>query len=158
MTEDFGKYSRSNVERRQRKPGGTQAKTESSLAKKVVFQGAQLKCTQGLSPSTLALQAGAAAAQGKSAATVTDFLPITNIPPFGMCQSLANPQVAAATAAAQGALTPQPCVPVIGAPWSPGSQTSSSGGRKLLTDDSTCNCQWAGQISITEPGTQVTTR
>jgi hypothetical protein len=128
------------------------------MAKKLVVQGAQLKCTQGLSPSTLVLQPGAATADGKLVATVMGFLPMANIPPFGMCQSLANPQVAAATAAAQGALTPQPCVPVITAPWSPGSGVSSLDGTKLLTDDSTCNCQWTGQISISAPGTELTTR
>lgn len=127
------------------------------MAKKLVVQGAQLRCTQGLSPSTLVVQPGAATADGKPVATVMGFLPMANIPPFGMCQSLANPQVAAATASAQGALTPQPCVPVITAPWSPGSGASSLQSTKLLTDDSTCNCQWAGQISISEPGTEVAT-
>jgi hypothetical protein len=128
------------------------------MVKKLVVQGAQLRCTQGLSPATLALQPGVATADGKPVATVMGFLPMANIPPFGMCQSLANPQVAAATASAQGALTPQPCVPVITAPWSPGSGVSSIQSTKLLTDDSTCNCQWAGQISISEPGTELTTQ
>ncbi|TMQ12973.1 MAG: DUF4280 domain-containing protein [Deltaproteobacteria bacterium] len=128
------------------------------MAKKLVLQGASLKCTQGLSPSTLVLQPGPATADGKAVATVMDFLPMTNIPPFGMCQSLANPQVAAATAAAQGVLTPQPCIPVITAPWSPGSEVSTIQGTKLLTADSTCNCQWVGRISISHPGSEITTR
>ena len=81
---------------------------------------------------------------------------MTNVPPFGMCSSLANPQVAAATAAALGTLTPQPCIPLIVAPWSPGSGAATAAGKKLLTDDSRCNCLWAGQITITEPGTAVT--
>ena len=128
------------------------------MTKKVVFQGAALKCSQGLSPSTLVLQSGLATAKGKVAATVMGFLPVANIPPFGMCRSLANPQVAAATAAAQGALTPQPCLPIISAPWSPGSALSQVAGQKLLTEDSTCKCQWSGQISIKESSTEVTTR
>lgn len=127
------------------------------MAKKLVVQGAQLKCTQGLAPATLVVAPGGATADGKALATVMGFLPMANIPPFGMCQSMANPQVAAATAAAQGALTPQPCVPVIAAPWSPGAGGSTLLSTKLLTDDSTCACQWAGRISISEPGTGITT-
>ena len=33
-------------------------------------------------------------AGGPMAATIMDFAPMANIPPFGMCMSLANPQVA----------------------------------------------------------------
>lgn len=40
-----------------------------------------------------------------------------------LCQSLANPTVATATAAALGVLTPMPCMPVIPTPWLPGSST-----------------------------------
>lgn len=128
------------------------------MAKKLVVQGAQLKCTQGLSASTLVVPPGVATGNGKPLATVMGFLPMANIPPFGMCQSLANPQVAAATAAAQGALTPQPCIPVVTAPWSPGASVASTAGVNLLTDDSTCTCQWTGQISISAPGSELTTQ
>lgn len=128
------------------------------MAKKLVVLGASLKCTQGLAASALVVQQGFATADGKPLATVMDFAPMANIPPFGMCQSPSNPQVAAATSAASGVLTPQPCVPVISAPWSPGSESSSIQNMKLLTDDSTCTCQWEGQIQISDSGTALTTQ
>ena len=85
-----------------------------------------------------------------------DNKPIANIPPFGMCQSLANPTVAAATAAASGVLTPMPCVPVIPAPWSPGSATMLIGNMPALNNTCICNCAWGGVISITSPGQTAT--
>ncbi len=42
---------------------------------------------------------------GAPAANVADFVPLTNIPSFGMCGAMANPAVAAATAAKSGAFT-----------------------------------------------------
>ena len=67
----------------------------------------------------------------------------------------ANPQVASATAAAQGVLTPVPCVPVINGPWSPGSPCVQIEHQKALTDDSTCRCAWTGTIEITDAGNDV---
>ncbi len=78
---------------------------------------------------------------------------MVNIPPFGMCQSLANPTVAAATAAALGTLTPMPCIPVPLGPWKPGAPRTRIGGIPALTTDSTCQCQWGGVITINMPGT-----
>src|SRR5260370_39169608 len=92
-----------------------------SMAKKLVVSGAKLKCSQGTSPSSLTVLPGIADAKDNPLATVNDYKPMVNIAAFGMCQTQANPQVAAATAAAQGVLTPQPCIPVTTAPWSPGS-------------------------------------
>lgn len=85
-------------------------------------------------------------------ATVMDHKPMANVPSFGMCTTLENPQVKAATAAASGTLTPQPCMPVITAPWSPGSSTVKVGNKPALTSDSTCKCQWLAEISITNAG------
>lgn len=123
---------------------------------KLVVNGASLKCSEGLAPSSLTvLPTIGSNADEKPAATVMDNIPMTNVAPFGMCKTQANPQVASATAAAQGVLTPMPCVPVIAAPWSPGSTIVTIDGKKALTSDSTCNCNWTGSIEITEPGTTV---
>jgi hypothetical protein len=123
---------------------------------KVVVQGAQLKCDQGTAPASLTiLPVKLTEALTKPIATVLDFVPTVNIAPFGMCRTQANPQVAAATAAAQGVLTPQPCLPVTTAPWSPGAKVATVREDKVLTDDSKCKCAWTGTIEITDPGSEV---
>ncbi len=125
---------------------------------KLVANGAKLKCSQGSAPSTLTvLPANGSSADEQPTATVMDNVPMTNIAPFGMCNTQANPQVASATAAAQGVLTPMPCVPVIPAPWSPGSPVVTINELKALTSDSKCNCTWTGSIEITDPGSTVDT-
>ena len=74
---------------------------------------AQLMCTMGMAPSVLAVLPKNKTMCGKQvAANIMDNIPMTNIMPFGMCISPANPTVAAATAAALGVLTPMPCIPV----------------------------------------------
>jgi uncharacterized Zn-binding protein involved in type VI secretion len=106
-----------------------------------------------MAPATLnALSAPTVLIEGKPAATTFDNAPVANIPPFGMCSTLSNPTVAAATAAALGVLTPMPCVPVIPAPWTPGSATTLIGGKPALTTPATCTCAYGGVITITMPG------
>ena len=123
---------------------------------KLVVNGASLKCSEGLSPSTLTvLPANGSDADQKPAATIMDFQPMVNIAPFGMCKTQANPQVASATAAAQGVLTPMPCVPVVTSPWSPGCSIVTINQLKALSDDSKCTCQWTGSIEITDPGSTI---
>jgi hypothetical protein len=85
-----------------------------------------------------------------------DHISMVNIMPFGMCLSLANPQVAAATSAALGVLTPQPCIPMTMTPWVPGAITDLLGNQPALDNVSTCMCNWAGVITVTNPG-QTTT-
>ena len=76
----------------------------------IVVAGASAVCSFGTAPGTICGGSQTACmAGGKPAAIIQDAQP-SSITPFGMCTSLANPQVAAATAAAMGVLTPQPCV------------------------------------------------
>lgn len=113
--------------------------------------GDQLKCTFGAAPSPITVipKGMPVIFEGKFAATMTDNIPMANIMPFGMCSSLANPQVAAATAAAMGALTPMPCIPVTPAPWAPPSQTVSIGNINVINAASVLNCIWGGAITPT---------
>jgi hypothetical protein len=118
-----------------------------------VTTGAMLQCSFGAAPSTLqVLPTGRVMASDMPAATVQDHMPIVNIPSFGMCSSIANPTVAAATAAALGVLTPMPCIPATPSPWVPGAATVMIGGMPVL--DNTCKlmCLWAGVIQIVSPG------
>lgn len=67
---------------------------------------------------------------------------------FGMCSCIANPAVAAATAAALGALTPSACVPVTVAPWAPGVPTVTVCGQPLLNNTSKLMCAYGGVIQV----------
>ena len=119
----------------------------------LVTDGAMLMCSFGVAPSPLGvLPANMVNASNKPAATIMDNKPMVNIKPFGMCNSPANPQVIAATAAALGVFTPQPCMPVIAAPWVPGSPTVMIKNVPALNSTSKCMCNWGGVISITFPG------
>jgi hypothetical protein len=118
-----------------------------------VVMGAMIQCTFGVAPSTLiVLPANRVMVNNMPAANIMDNKPMANIPPFGMCQSMANPMVAAATAAALGVLTPMPCIPVTAAPWAPGAPTVSIANMPALNNSSKCLCNWGGVISINAPG------
>lgn len=118
-----------------------------------VCMGAMLNCSFGAAPSSLVvLPVGRVMVQNVPAATIMDNKPFVNIMPFGTCSSMANPVVAAATAAALGALTPMPCVPVTVAPWLPGSPTILQGEMPALQDSSKLMCAWAGVIQIAMAG------
>lgn len=113
-----------------------------------------LKCSFGNVPGPfqpLPLPGKPVFMQALDGATIMDIVPLLNIPAFGMCSSLANPQVASATAAAQGTLTPMPCVPVIPAPWAPPSPIASWTGTPLASVQSKCLCTWGGEISVSQP-------
>ena len=119
-----------------------------------VVMGATLQCSFGVAPSSLMVipKGPPTMAGGPLAASIMDFAPMVNILPFGMCTSLANPMVAAATTAALGVLTPMPCIPVTVTPWAPGSPTVLLGNFPALNNSSKCMCTWAGVISILNPG------
>ena len=118
-----------------------------------VLGGASLMCSFGMTPSILTVLPTARCVSSMPVATIMDQVPMVNIMPFGMCSSMANPAVAAATAAALGTLTPMPCMPVIPAPWAPGSTTVLAGGKPCLNHSSKCMCAYGGVIQIQSPGT-----
>ena len=120
----------------------------------LVVDGAVLTCSFGAAPSTLSASPSPAGGTNAGAATIMDFAPFANIRPFGICSSPANPQVIAATSAAAGVFTPQPCIPATASPWVPGSPAVTIGGQPALDNACTCNCLWAGVISVISPGQQ----
>jgi len=118
-----------------------------------VCMGAMMTCSFGVAPSSLiVLPQNRVMTSNMPAANIMDNKPIVNIPPFGMCSSLANPTVAAATTAALGVLTPMPCVPATVTPWAPGSPTVMLGNIPTLNNTCTLNCMWGGVITISQPG------
>lgn len=113
---------------------------------------AMLVCPFAAGPGSLnVLPASRVLVEGRPAATVVDAAPMVNVPSFGMCMSLANPTVAAATAAALGVLTPMPCVPAT-TPWVGGSMTVLIGGKPALVQGASCQCAFGGTIQVVVPG------
>jgi len=123
-----------------------------------VASTAQLMCSFGTSPSALTvLPTNKVLCNKLPAANVLDTIPLTNIMTFGMCSSPANPSVAAATAAAEGVLTPMPCVPATSAPWTPGVPNVLIADMAAVDDESTCLCDYGGEISVESAGQEQVT-
>ena len=118
----------------------------------LVCSGAMLKCSFGLAPGALVVLPVSQVTTAMPDANIMDHQPMVNILPFGMCTSLANPLVAAATAAAMGVLVPMPCVPLTTAPWMPGSPTVLLGNLPALNNASKLMCMAGGVIEISVPG------
>lgn len=117
-----------------------------------VCMGALLKCSFGVAPGALMVLPMNLVMTKVPDANIMDNKPMVNILPFGMCQSMANPMVAAATAAAMGVLVPMPCIPMTTAPWMPGSPTVLLAKMPTLNNSSKLMCMWGGVIGIDMPG------
>lgn len=118
----------------------------------VVVTGGTALCTFGTMPGVIS--AGAqkkVLIEGKPAATILDFN-AQCITPFGLCTTLTNPAVQAATAAALGVLTPQPCAFMPAGTWRPSKLTVQAGGSPVLTTECQGNCIYGGCIAVTNPG------
>ena len=97
-----------------------------------VLGGAVLTCSFGMAPSTFNVLPTARVMSSMPVGCIMDHIPMVNIMPFGMCQSLANPTVASATAAAFGVLM---------------------GGKPALNNSCKLMCAYGGVIQISSPGT-----
>jgi len=105
-------------------------------------------CSFGAAPGVLTVTSQTNVMASKMlAATIMDNKPLF----FGMCSSMANPTVAAATAAALGALTPMPCTALCPAPWAPGCPTVLIGGKPCLNNSSKLICAYGGMIQVSMP-------
>jgi hypothetical protein len=112
----------------------------------VVVQGAQLLCCFGTAPSTLTVTSQfIATINYMPVATIMDMIPVVNIPPFGKCIAMA-----VATAGVTAVL-PIPCVPMIAAPWTPGSFISKINMLPVLNMPAMCNCALGGIITVIQP-------
>lgn len=119
---------------------------------KQVCMGALMKCSFGMAPSSLMVLPTNRVLTQTPDATIMDHIPLLNILPFGMCQSMGNPMVVAATAAALGVMTPMPCIPVTPAPWTPGCATVMIANIPALNNSSKLNCIWGGLIEFSFAG------
>jgi hypothetical protein len=118
-----------------------------------VCMGASMMCSFGAAPSSLVvLPINRTFTNEVPDANIMDHIPMENIMPFGVCTTVSNPEVAAATAAALGVLTPMPCIPVTPAPWVPGAPTVLLGNEPTLDDSSKLMCAWGGVITFETPG------
>jgi hypothetical protein len=127
----------------------------------LVVSGATLQCSMAVPPPGPApfsvLPDKMVTAGGMPAANIMDNKPFVNIPPFALCQAKANPTVIAATAAAMGTPTPAACLPVIPAPWTPGSSTVQIKSLPALNSTSSCMCAYGGQIKVILAGQMTVT-
>ncbi|MBI2764770.1 MAG: DUF4280 domain-containing protein [Chloroflexi bacterium] len=127
----------------------------------VAVTGDQMTCSFGVAPSALVAppMGPPVLFEGKPAAQMQHHVPMMNIMPFGVCNSLANPMTASLTAAALGVLTPAPCIPVTPAPWAPPSPKTMINGQPAINKTCKLMCNWGGVIQfipIPTPQTQIT--
>lgn len=117
-----------------------------------VVSGATIACPMGLSTGTIvATSQVSVMLGGKPVALISDSAPLTNVTPCGMCTSMANPTVAAATSAAMGVLTPMPCIPAPMGAWVCG-MSPIVAGKPTLTSEGKLACSYGGSITIVNPG------
>lgn len=94
----------------------------------------------------------------KPIALATDTTAMVNIVPMGMCRSMSNPMVAAATGSNRGTLTMQPCIPMPVGTWQGFTPPKFENGKMTNNGKGTVNmgcqltCSWAGVIRPTSMG------
>ena len=109
-----------------------------------VVSGAMMLCSFGTAPGSLiVLPKNKVMAGNMPAANIMDYIPFVNIPPFVMCNSVANP---ATKRPPPVFFTPAPCTPVIAAPWIPGAPTKLIANMPALTDSCKCICTLGGGV------------
>ena len=117
-----------------------------------VIGGATCQCSFGATITLMVLPVNGVL-ETMPNANIMDNKPFVNLIPAGVCTSMANPAVAAATAAPPpGVLKPQPCVPVTPGPWTPGNPGVLIKNFPIVDNNSKLMCAYGGVISIVNPG------
>lgn len=114
--------------------------------------GATMMCSMGVAPTSLIVLPINKVLTPMPAANISDCKPFLNIPPMGVCTSLLNPMVAAATAAAAGVLVPMPCIPMPMGVWLPGCLKVFVGPLPALDHTAKAFCAYGGVIQQLLPG------
>lgn len=118
-----------------------------------LVSGAKLKCNFGDKNALLTVvPINKVFILNKAMATIMDYKPMLNIAPFGMCKCIANPIVAAATAANHGKLKKMPCIPNTAAPWMNPKLRVTVKNKASITEKSQLVCMWGGMIKVTDAG------
>jgi hypothetical protein len=107
-----------------------------------------LRCSFGSEPSALRIPWGENIWAQSPLASVTAYLPMIHIHPFGLCYCPDN----ARSNQPDDSSSVLRCIPVINAPWFPGSPTVLIGGRSALNSSSRLRCQKGGVIRIIPAG------
>lgn len=119
----------------------------------VVAELSLIQCPFGTEPTPLnVLPDRTILAEGMLMGNITDAITIVNIPTFGECTTLSNPETEAATDAASGVLTPMPCIPVITDVWESEALTVIATEGSALDQTSIILCDYGGVIFVDEPG------
>lgn len=127
--------------------------TKGDEQRSYVVAGATLSCSQGDQTSILKMPVSHGVyVKNKAQMNILDFKPFVNIQPFGLCQTLANPTVAVATAANNGVLTPMPCTPVVTMPWINGKDDQLVENFPALINQSINMCLYCGTIKVEDDG------
>ena len=154
---DKGALPKKNNNKSSSPPNEQQGKQKSQLSSgqtdSYVCSGATMRCTMGTSQAKLTvLPTRTVYLTGQPMANISDHLSMVNLAPFGNCRSMGFPATASATAAAQGTLTPMPCMHNTPFPWMGGKNDYIIKGDPALLKSSTCQCMWGGTISLITDG------
>lgn len=121
------------------------------MDKHIICEGDVFTCTEGmLSCKMNVTSQHEVTIQGKKIATKNDAA-INNLSGFGKCRTMQNPLVAAATAAANGVLQPQKCIPVFINGWN-NTKNAEINGISILNVNSVIKCVYGGRITVREIG------
>lgn len=109
------------------------------MSKYYVKNGAALQCTFGSMESELQVpNDNGALVKKENEAVITDFVPLVNIRPFGICRCPLTGE--------------SPCMPATVMPWLKGKTDYLVGETPTLTDESILPCLKGGIISIKKHG------